>query len=100
MQDIWVGLLFFCIAWHFIYQRKLAESARLFIEKYCEENGIQFISIAKVKTGLVFDNRKGLVWRNHYRFEFSGDGERSNEGTLILRGNRVEDIDLPPYPIN
>jgi hypothetical protein len=100
LQDIWLGLLFCCIAWHFIYQRKLAEAARHFVEKYCKDQDIQFMSIAKIKTRLVLDKSKGLMWRNHYCFEFSGDGERSNEGTLILRGDQVELIDLPPYPIN
>lgn len=100
MGTIWLGLTFFCIGWHFYYQRKLAESARQFAHNYCEEKGLQFISIAKVKSRLVMDKHQGLRWRNHYEFEFSGDGQSSYEGTLILLGNKVQKIDTPVYRVN
>lgn len=100
MLDIWIGLLFFCIGWHFYYQRKLAESARRFVEKYCEDNNLQYISIAKLRARLVIDKKRGLMWRNHYCFEFSGDQESRYEGILILRGTKVENIDMPVYRVN
>ncbi len=99
MGTVWLGLLFFCIAWHFIYQRKLAESARRFVEGYCEEHTIQFISIAKIKSRIVFDKKRGFSWKNRYLFEFSGDRESRYEGTLVVLGTKVKSIDVPVYRV-
>lgn len=99
METVWLGLVFFCIGWHFIHQRKLAESARRFVQNYCEEHQIQFISIAKTRSRIVFDSKQGLTWRNDYRFEFSGDQQSKYDGTLIIQGNKVKDIDLPAYRV-
>lgn len=99
MVNVWIGLLILCIGWHFYYQRKLAEAARRFVQKYCDDNSLQFMSVAKVKSRLVIDNQKGFLWQNHYLFEFSGDGESQYEGTLILRGTKVKDIDMPVYRV-
>jgi hypothetical protein len=100
VEEIWIAMLFFCIGWHFYHQRKLAESARRYIAKYCEENTLQFMSIAKLKARIVIDKKRGIQWENHYHFEFSGDGESSYEGTLTLRGTKVKDIDMPVYRVN
>lgn len=99
MGTVWLGLSFFCIAWHFIHQRKLAEAARRFVQGYCEEKSIQFISIAKLKARIVFDKNKGFTWKNHYVFEFSGDKESRYEGTLVIQGSKVKDIELPAYRV-
>jgi hypothetical protein len=96
---VWLGLMFFCIGWHFIYQRKLAESARRFVQGYCDEHNIQFLSIAKLKSRIVFDKKQGLTWQNYYTFEFSGDRESRYEGTLIIQGAKVKNIDLPVYRV-
>jgi hypothetical protein len=99
LETVWLGLIFFCIGWHFIHQRKLAESARRFVENYCEEHQIQFISIAKIKARMVFDKKQGMTWKNHYQFEFSGDRESKYEGILIIQGNKVQNIEMPIYRV-
>lgn len=99
LGTIWIGIICFCVGWHFYYQRKLAEFARQTAHKYCEENGIQFISIAKIKSRLVMDSQKGLRWQNLYTFEFSGDGESKYDGTLTLLGNKLKAIDTPVYRV-
>ena len=99
MENVWLGILLFCIGWHFMYQRKMAESARRYIVNYCEKNQLQFISIAKLKTRLGFSKREGLLWKNDYHFEFSGDGESRYEGTLTMHGVRVYNIDMPVYRV-
>jgi hypothetical protein len=99
LGTIWIGLSFFCLAWHFIHQRKLAESARNFTKNYCDEHSIQFISIAKLKSRLIFDKGRGLTWQNNYVFEFSGDQETRYEGTLVIQGSKVKNIDMPVYRV-
>jgi len=99
LVDIWFALGFFCVAWHFYHQRKIAEIARHYIVTYCEKNSLQFISIAKVKSRLSNRPNSGLVWCNDYSFEFSGDGESSYQGSLVMHGTRIHDVDMPPYRI-
>lgn len=100
MGTIWVAMVLFCIGWHFFYQRKLAEIARRYVHKYCEGNDIQFLSIAKTKSRLRFGEKQGLRWHNEYTFEFSGDRDSKYEGTLILNGTKVSNIDLPVYKVS
>ncbi len=100
LTTIWLGLGVFCIGWHFYYQRQLAEAARSHAHKYCEQQGIQFISIAKISSGLMMVPGKGVRWKNRYLFEFSGDGQSKYEGTLTLLGNQVQTIETPVYKVN
>ena len=99
MDTVWFAILLFCLWWYFIYQRKLAESARQYMQKYCEDHQLQFISIARSRTRLKFDAKRGLYWQNHYGFEFSGDGESRYEGTLVLNGTKVQSVDMPVYRV-
>ena len=99
MQEIWIALGLFCFMWHLHNQRKMAEIARFHMQKYCDQNDLQFISIAKVKTRLVIQKNRGLVWRNLYHFEFSGDGVSCYRGEVTLLGTRIESINLPPYRV-
>lgn len=100
LGTVWLGMIFFCIGWHFYYQRKLAEIARRRVHKYCEEQGIQFLSIAKIQSRLVMDPQQGLRWKNLYGFEFSGDGESKYDGTVTMLGNKIKSIDTPVYRVN
>lgn len=99
LVDIWVGLGLFIIGWHFYHQRKIAELARDHAAKYCEQNNLQFISIAKIKARLKSQPHRGLIWCNEYQFEFSGDGESAYQGHLTMHGTRLESVDLPVYRI-
>lgn len=94
-------LLFVClIFWYFIYLRKVSEFARVHADKYCQQESLQFISIARRKSRLKFDKKHGPHWYSTFDFEFSGDGESRYQGVLYLRGYKLESVHLPPYKIN
>ena len=99
MKEIWILLAICCVMWHFYHQRKISEAARYHMKKYCDQNGLQYISIAKIKARLTVGKR-GLVWKNLYDFEFSGDGESLYKGTVTLYGTRLDNVELPPYRVN
>jgi hypothetical protein len=99
MENIYL-LLFIClICWYFIYLRKVSESARKHTNKYCKNEQLQFITIARRSSRLRFSKQKGFYLLSIFDFEFSGDGESSNVGVISLRGLKLENIELPAYRI-
>jgi hypothetical protein len=99
MTDIYIFLLVFLLVWHFIYQRQLAEIARRQVKNYCEQQNLQFLAIARNRTRLAFNKRAGIHWRVCFEFEFSGDGESSSCGTLLMAGKKVREFNLPAYRV-
>lgn len=97
MVDIYILLGVCIIIWYFYFLRKVAERARALTEQYCEQNGIQFIAIARSKTSLGASKRLGIYLRSTFEFEFSGDGESSYTGTLTMNGVKPNNFDTPPY---
>ena len=97
MENIYL-LLFVClIFWYFIYLRKVAEFARLHVNKYCEAEKLQYLSIARRSSRLKFNKRLGLHWLSTFEFEFSGDGESMYAGFISLRNYKLDNIDVPAY---
>lgn len=88
------------IFWYFIYLRKIAESARKQATKYCQKENLQYIAIARRSSRLRFNKQMGIFWLSIFDVEFSGDGESSYQGTMILHGLRLIDVELPAYRIN
>lgn len=99
MAEIYVLLLAFLIIWYFISLRKVAERARTLTEQHCQQNNLQFIAIARTKTGFGFSKRQGLFIKSVFEFEFSGDGESSYLGYLTMHGNKAVDFNLPAYKV-
>lgn len=99
MTDFYILLAIFLLGWFFVYQRNVAEKAKQSTKQYCEKNGLQFISLARIKTRMGFNKRLGLFWTNHFEFEFSGDGESAYVGTIALQNLKVINIDLPPFRV-
>ena len=100
MENIYYLLLVCLIIWYFIYLRKVSEVARLHAQKYCEQNQLQFIAIARQSSRLTFNKKYGLVWLSLFDVEFSGDGESSNNAILTLYGLKFGSVDIPPYRVN
>ncbi len=88
------------LLWYFIYLRKIAEAARKHALNYCEKEDLQYIAIARRSSRLTFNKQLGLFWRSIFDIEFSGDGESSYQGAIILHGLKLVDIELPAYRIN
>ncbi|NMP33272.1 DUF3301 domain-containing protein [Thalassotalea sp. M1531] len=99
MGDIYLLLGIFLIGWYFWYLRKVAEMARVHAVRYCKQQGLQFISIARQSAKPSFGKREGIYIKSCFEFEFSGDGESSAIGIIHLNGLRLNHIDLPAYKI-
>jgi hypothetical protein len=100
MENIYYLLIIGLIFWYFVYLRRVAEFARIHINKYCEAEHLQFLSIARRSSKIHFNQKLGPHWLSTFEFEFSGDRESSYQGLITLRGYRLDDINVPPYRIN
>lgn len=100
MENIYYLLIAFLVFWYFIYLRKISESAKVHVDSYCKKSGLQFIALARRSSKPNFSKEHSVCIHSIFDFEFSGDGESSNQGTLTLYGLKVEQIILPTYKIN
>lgn len=100
MENIYYLLLVSLVFWYFIYLRRVSEFARKYAKKYCENESLQFISIARISSRIRFNKKNGLHWLSIFELEFSGDGESQHIGRLSLRGYKLEQVDLPAYRIH
>ncbi len=100
MTEIYFLLLVCLIIWYFTFSRNVAERARGLAKQHCEEQGLQFIAIARSKTSIGSNKRQGIFFRLVFDFEFSGDGESSYIGQLVMNGTKPGGFTLPPYKIS
>ena len=100
MENIYYLLLFCLLCWYFIYLRQVSEAAKTHLNRHCKQAGLQFIALARRSSRLKFSKKHGLCIYSIFDFDFSGDGESSNQGTLTLFGLKLEKVDLPAYRVN
>lgn len=100
MENIYYLLLICLLCWYFIYLRKVSEAAFVHANRYCDQNHLQFISIARRSSRPSFRKNQGIIWFSLFDIEFSGDGESSNCATLSLYGLKLNNIDIPPYRVH
>jgi hypothetical protein len=96
--DIMLLLIIAIIAFQFWRIRAITEQANRYMHHYCDKNQLQLISISRRKTRLTLFRGK-LDWYNEFDFEFSGNGEDSYRGELVMKGLSVQSTDLPAYRI-
>jgi len=99
MENVYLLLIVGLIFWYFVFLRKVAEFARMHVQKYCQQEKLQYISIARVSSRLKFNKRLGIHWFTIFEFEFSSDGESSYIGRISLRNYKLDHIDTPAYRI-
>jgi hypothetical protein len=100
MENIYLLLLAFLIFWYFIYLRKISESAKAHVDQYCKKSGLQFIALARRTSKVAINKKHGFCIYSVFDFEFSGDGESHNQGTLTLYGLKLEQVILPAYKVS
>lgn len=88
----------FLIAAMFWRFRAISESVKTQMDAYCERQQLQLISIARVKTR-IGSYRGKLDFHSDFVFEFSGNGEDSNQGYVKMVGLKVQNIDTPAYRV-
>lgn len=100
MENVYLLLMVALVCWYFFYLRKLAEMGTYHAKQYCQQANLQFIAVARRCSRLTINKKYGLHWLSSFDFEFSGDGESSYQGELILRGLKLEHVSIPPYRIH
>lgn len=98
LTDILFLLLMIVIIAQFWRIRAISEAANRFVNHYCEQQNLQFISIARSRT------RVGIVrgkpdWKTQFTFEFSGNGEDKYQGVVEMEGLREVSTIVPPYRV-
>lgn len=76
--------------------RRQAEQARRYVERYCQQQQLQFLDIAW-QGGKLAKMKRHIGWLSRYEFGFSSDGESRYTGQATLLNMRLVDINTPPY---
>ncbi len=76
---------------------KQAETADNYAKAYCEKQGLQFISCARISSKVIFFKRDFISWQGKYEFEFSGNGEDCNKGWLIVDNLSLTNVTTEVY---
>ena len=79
-------------------QQQQNEIARKHIERRCEQLNLQLISIARGEHKFTWLIAPFSVTTRYY-FEFSVSGMDCFQGYVSMRGNRAQEMYIPPYPM-
>lgn len=87
------------IAFQFWRLRGISEFSIRYANKYCQQQGLQFLSLARRSTRIA-SYRGKIDWKIMYQLEFSSNGEDAYIGTMTSFGHHVIEMNLPAYKIN
>jgi len=98
----WLGVLAVLAVRFWSTNLQAREVASRFAEQACQLRRLQFLDGTVALQRFALERRPGarvpgLVRR--YEFAFSDNGERRFTGTLVMRGVRVDRLELPPVPV-
>ncbi len=94
---LWILFIAFALAW-FWQQRRQSEFAKRFIQQRCETVDVQLLSIARGSQ--TYGWPKGPInIQTRYYFEFSANGADCFQGHAVMKGMRLQEIYMPPYPV-
>ena len=91
-------LAIFAVALQFWRLRGIAESTIAFAQRYCEKEGLQFMSLARTRTRMSIVRGKP-DWHINYQLEFSSDGETQYIGNIRTHGKQILSVDLPVFRV-
>lgn len=94
-EAIVIALLVLAL-WFIADSLKAREAAHAAARKACEEAGVQFLddTVSQTKLKLARDGEGRAVLERWFRFEFSPSGDDRQQGTVRLKSNRVQEINL------
>jgi len=99
MSELVAALAIAALGWLWYDSMRARERALGAGRQACERDGLQFldetVQIARLRPARDRDGR--LVLRRTYRFEFSDDGVRRREGTVVMLGAELESLQLDPF---
>ncbi len=84
------------VVWLHINMSRIARNAA---KRYCEKVDVQFLDQNVVLKGISIKRSPHslFAFQRQYHFEFSSVGDSRYKGVITLVGNRVKNIELPPY---
>jgi len=96
IYNLIILVIIFTIGLQFWRLRGIAESTVKYAQRYCKKEGLQYISLARVKTQ--FRVHRGKPdWVLDYQLEFSSDGEMQYNGLIQTHGKDVIKVELPVF---
>jgi hypothetical protein len=84
------------IAMLFWQRRQQNEFASAHAARYCKQEGLQLLDIARLRTRPVWLNR-GPAWQADFVLGFSSDGQARYEGTMRMLNLQLQSVDLPVF---
>jgi len=100
MENIYYLLGFCLLCWYFVYIRKVSEAALKHCQRYCDNENLQFIAIARRSSRFKFTKKSGFHLFSLYDFEFSGDGDSCYQGVVSLKALKLDRVELPAYRVH
>ncbi|MBE1299997.1 MAG: DUF3301 domain-containing protein [Alteromonadaceae bacterium] len=99
LLDILLLLIIIVATIQFWRIRGITEYTNQYLKNYCEQQNLQLLSVARIKTRIGTERGK-LDWHTFFSFEFSGNGADAYTGTVELKGMRVISTHMPPFKVN
>lgn len=99
LLELLLALACAAAVWFAVDTLRAREAAREAGKRACRRGGVQFLddSVAGTRVWLDRDDEGRRILRRSYRFEFSDTGDNRLEGRVLLRGARVERLEMEPY---
>jgi len=87
------------LGWLWYDSMRAREAALAAGRRACEREGLQFLdeTVECVRVWPARDDAGRLVLRRVYRFEFSDDGSRRRDGSVVMLGGEVESLIMEPF---
>ena len=98
LATVFYLMVFACVVLWFWQLRQLAEHAEVYAKRACQQQRVQYLSLASTRARPALGGNSGLTWRVAYAMEFSTDGLDRHTATLILHGPALLSIDWPVFP--
>lgn len=96
LSSVLLLALIVVIAMLFWQWRQQNEFAHAHAARYCKQEGLQLLDVARISGRLVWSKR-GPAWRADFILGFSSDGQSRYEGTMRLLNLRLQSVDMPVF---
>ena len=99
MATLWTFILIGAVIGLFWFTRQIAEHANQHAQRQCQQLGVQFVSVACKKWRFGILRRGNIGVKSEFLFEFSSDGERLYQATLLMENTKLKQAIIPPHTI-
>jgi len=99
MWEIIALIALAALGWLWYDSMRAREGALVAGRRACELERLQFLdeTVECVRLWPARDAAGHLVLRRVYRFEFSDDGSRRRDGSVVMLGGEVESLTMEPF---